>query len=186
MNILAIDTGSRGGIILLNPEGEPIAARPLPTAKSGKYWETLILFVKSAQKCGDLEAVVEKVWGLPGQAGGSTIAKNFGVVLGILRAHGIEAIEVVPQTWQRPFVPQREKRVRGDESDQGRKDRLNRDREKRKAELVRQAAIHYGRMVDHSGVADALLIGRWRWMVCTGQIEAPKGKPKKKKGRPKK
>ena len=180
MNILSVDTGSLGGLALLDPEGEPIAVRALPATKTGRYWTALIAFIESAGKCGEFEAVVEKVWGMPGQAGGSTIAKNFGIVLGILKTYGIEPIEVVPQTWQRPFIQPREKRDSKGETDNERKARLNQDREERKQELIAQAAGQYGRMVDHSGIADALLIGRWLWLVRQGRVEPPKSKPKRR------
>ncbi len=184
MNILAVDTGSDGAVILLNPEGEPIAVRVLIGTKTGKYWQRLIDFIESAKNCGEFEAVVEKVWGMPGQKSASSITKNYGMVLGILRAHGIEPVEVVPLSWQKPFIKPREKTSwHKEETDEERSARLNANRAERKQELIDAAASIYGRKVDHSGIADALLIGRWRWMVLTKQIEGPKPKSKKKRKR---
>lgn len=182
MNILAIDTGSDGAAVLLDDRGEPIAVRALPGTKSKKYWQALIDFIESSKRCGEFEAVVEKVWGMPGQAGASTIARNFGMVIGILRANGVEAIEVAPQAWQKPFIKAREKTSwHKEETEAERRDRLAGSRAERKQELIDSAASIYGRLVDHSGIADALLIGRWRWMVRCGQIQG--NKPKKKKKR---
>lgn len=157
--VLGIDPGLSGGLAIVG-EGGPCAI-PMPTSKRRIDWQALVRVIHRVEPP---VAAIEKVWSIPGFAGGNTFAVSYGTYLGILHALHVPVVEIPPREWQAAYLPRpstaRRTRTKG-ESDQDRVNRMGHGKAARKAALVRIAESIWPGLQFTSGTADAMLIAEY-------------------------
>lgn len=98
--ILGVDPGLKGGMAVLEyPSGRWVAGARLPFKK-----DRMIRADEVFDFClASCEAVVEKVWGMPGQGASSTFnfGRATGQVEGVIAASGVPISHVAAATWKR-------------------------------------------------------------------------------------
>ncbi len=100
MNIIAFDPGQKGGIAVIDSNGDPLHVGNMPETA-----QDILLIVEKFKAFGDIKAYVEKVGGIPGQ--GASSAFNFGKGCGFIEmallAQKIKTEYVTPQKWQKLY-----------------------------------------------------------------------------------
>ena len=101
MNIVGIDPGKTGGIVVLDPSGKCLEAIPMPMAGDDIDTNTVLMLLHSQPE--GTRAVIERVGSFPGHGVSSVWSFGFGTgkLHGIIEAAGIPLDVVSPVTWQK-------------------------------------------------------------------------------------
>lgn len=107
MLTLGIDPGLKGGLVVLNEDGLPIAWQDMPVYTSGKKHcvsgAAIKIFVDGMQPLPFYGAAIEEQGGRPGEGRGSvlTIGINYGVLIGSMSCLNIPHRMVNAGLWKR-------------------------------------------------------------------------------------
>jgi len=101
MMTIAIDPGVKGAYAVSPRENQPRTHASLFAMDLDKL-ATLLKAVGSPHAPYPTQVVVEKLTGT-GQGVPMALGQNYGEILGMCRANGINPIMVPPQVWQRPY-----------------------------------------------------------------------------------
>ena len=98
---LGIDVGLSGSLCFMNPNLSIIQVVPMPKNKGKQDNEAIIKLLKPYSKV-NTKACIEEQFILRSQGitSGITTIENYGIIVGILLALGIEVKPVRSQTWQ--------------------------------------------------------------------------------------
>jgi crossover junction endodeoxyribonuclease RuvC len=156
MIVIGIDPGKKGGIAVIDGKGQESLVWPMPLAGKEIDWTRVADLLEWN---GPKFAYVEKVHAMPGQGVTSmfSFGKNFGGLLGVLGALEIPLTLVTPQAWKKKVLA-------GTSKD---KDAAV-DFCRRRYPQVNLLATERSR-VPHDGMADALCIATYGWMMETGR-----------------
>lgn len=147
MTVLGIDPGMKGAIAVLRTGATAVAYPFDPDVYKRVIHNAMV------SSCGSIVACVEEVHAMPRQGVSSTFSfgKNFGFILGMLFAEGIQVVLVTPQKWKKHY-------------------NIGKD----KAESIALAKKLYPDCnllptkrchKDNDGMAEAILIGRYYRMI---------------------
>jgi crossover junction endodeoxyribonuclease RuvC len=153
---IGVDPGISGALVVL-ADGEPVQFIDMPTYARASGGNEVDPFRMSAIVRGIVQqhsgafisAALEPPSTRPGESPtrGQRSGESYGIVKGVLGAHGIRWCEVRPQTWKKYFG------LIGTEKDDARLYAIKRH----------PAAMSCMARKKDNGRADALLIARWAW-----------------------
>lgn len=146
---IGVDPGATGGIALLTQQGKVLSLDKTPTSEAD--WCALMRYLLDKSDRGRVNALVEKVGSMPGNAARAmfTFGVQYGFALMALAAHDIPIDSVTPSVWQRGLgIPKRKK----NESKTAYKNRLKRKAQQLYPQNYRQITL---------ATADALLIAEY-------------------------
>lgn len=101
--VMGVDPGTKGGVVVLGPDGRVAFARGF-TPGMTEDDAVLLLFhaTTTLMQLGGWECYLEKVGYIQGDGaqGSFTFGKVYGLIRGYLKARGVKIRDVFPQMWQ--------------------------------------------------------------------------------------
>jgi len=171
MNMIGIDPGLLGGIVVVDEDGKIIQAEPMPVITKGVYDYHGILSLFTLYK-GIATIAIENVgfMGVATASGITDLCYHAGVIYGLAIAVGLPVTLAYPAVWKKQIgLPKiGTKRGTKEESDQEKKKRTSSNYRARR--IAKQQSIEYairlmpdlakfGKITD--GIAEAALIAKY-------------------------
>ena len=157
---IGIDPDLNGAFVMIPPHGE---VETWPIKKHQEEMDVLELHwiidrISDRVKNKPWRIFIERPRAIPGHRGGNKLMDNYGLIRGLLIAHGLTGYEEVwPQTWQAAMFDLADIRQRA-----GNVKNKHGARKKLKLEIGRRIVKQeLGLDTDHPGIIDAALIALW-------------------------